>query len=413
MSDPLDLAWRLLLTTALAIFLGFGFEETYKREERAVPGGIRTFPLLALGGAALWLIEPHYAAPFVAGLLALALWLYGAMRTTGPSLMIPASSALAYILGPLALTQPYWVPVAIAVVSVLLLGGRERLHGLIQQLPRDEVFIAGEFLILVGVILPLLPNRQITALVPLTPYQVWLAVVAVCTLSYLSYLLQKYSPLRNAALLSAVLGGIYSSTATTIVLARQQRETDKARGELAAGIVAATAVMYVRIAIVLALFNLRFALDLSPALGGLFLAGAVIASVMWYLARRKEGDEALRVSPANPLQLQTAFVFALLFVVISGISAWTKAVFGSAGLLAVAGVVGFSDIDPFVINIAQGGVHGLSPATLGAAVLISASSNNLAKAAYAVGFGRVGAARRAAAVLVLLALAGFAVAFVL
>ena len=428
MSAPLlDLAWRLALGAALAIFLGLAFEETYKREERTVPGasrpdhiigvqstpgGIRTFPTLALGGAMLYLIESHFAAAFIAGLLALALWLFGTARGGGePTLMIPASSLIAYALGPIALTQPSWVAISVSVTAAMLLGARERLHGLIRFLPRDEVMTAAKFLILVGVILPLLPNRPLTALLPLTPYQVWLAVVAVCALSYMGYLIQKFAKFPNAALLPAILGGLYSSTATTIVLARRQRDAGGARSELAAGIVAATAIMYVRLGVVVALFNPRFALALAPALAGLFVVGAVIAGLEWRRAVRQGQGGGLDVSQTNPLQLQTAAVFAVLFVVISAVSAWAKAAFGSTGLYALAAVVGVTDIDPYVINIAQGGVAGLSLQTLAAAILIAASSNNVLKAAYTIGFGGWNIARRAAFLLLALAALGLGAAW--
>lgn len=132
--------------------------------------------------------------------------------------MIPTSNLVAYVLGPIAVTQSPWLVIGVSVTAVLLLGTREQLHGLIGVVPQDELLTAGKFLILVGIILPLVPNEPVTAATPLTPYHVWLAVVAVCTLSYLTYLLQKYARVRNATILPAVLGGIYSSTATTVLL---------------------------------------------------------------------------------------------------------------------------------------------------------------------------------------------------
>jgi uncharacterized membrane protein (DUF4010 family) len=156
--------------------------------------------------------------------------------------MIPASNLVAYVLGLVALTQPPWLVVAVSVTAVLLLGAREQLHGLIRVVPQDELLTAGKFLIL-----PLVPNQPLMAATPLTPYHIWLALVAVCTLSYISYLLQKYAPVRNATLIPAILGGIYSSTATTVALAKRQREAAAVRSDFAAGIVTATAMMYLRL----------------------------------------------------------------------------------------------------------------------------------------------------------------------
>ncbi|MDB5410178.1 MAG: hypothetical protein JWL84_5090 [Rhodospirillales bacterium] len=411
---PWQLAGRLAMVIGLAVFLGLAFEEVYKSEDRAAPGGIRTFPTLAVTGAMLYLIEPAHALAFVAGILALAVWLTAYLRPAAPDrappgMMIPACNLLAYVVGPVALTQPPWVAVALTVTAVLLLGAREWLHGLIYRVPRDELLTAGKFLILVGIILPLVPDQPVASATHLTPYHVWLAVVAICTLSYASYLLQRYVPARQAALLPAILGGAYSSTATTIVLAKRQREAGSARADISAGIVAATSMMYVRLGIVLALFNQRLALALAPALVALFATGAAMAAYEWRRAAEQPTDESLAIPAVNPLQITTAGVFAALFVVISLASSWMRGAFGESGLLVLAAVVGATDIDPFVLNIAQGSVD-MPTAVLVAAILIATSSNNVVKAACAIGFGGLAAARRPAAMLLVLAAAGVAAA---
>ncbi len=409
---PLELVGRLALAVGLAVFMGLAFEEVYKTEERSIPGGIRTFPMLAMCGATLYLIEPAHALAFIAGLLGLAAWLHAYLRTApatrvAPSFMFPASNLLAFVIGPIALIEPPWVAVALTVAAVLLLGARERLHRLIHIVPRDELITAGMFLILVGIILPLVPHRQVSSLTPLTPYGIWLAVVTVCTLSYLSYLLQRYARIKDAALLPAVLGGVYSSTATTVVLAKRLREAKQAPAEISAGIVAATAIMYVRIGLVVAVFNAHVALTLAPALVALCAIGAALAAFEWRRPRPRSAKTNLAVASKNPLQIPTALIFAVLIAVISIVSAWVRGAFGASGILVLSAVVGFTDIDPFVLNIAQGGIGGMSVASFCAAVLIAASSNNVAKAAYAIGFGGMAAARRPA--MILLALSGLGV----
>ncbi len=412
--SPYDLVARLALAIGLAVFLGLAFEEVYKSAQRSIPGGIRSFPMLTIAGAMLTLIEPTYLLAFVAGLFVMALWLYGYKRATPPaadttSMMIPASNLLAYVIGPVALMQPPWVTVAVTVTAVLLLSARERLHGLIQIVPREELLTAGKFLILVGIVLPLSPRQPITTLTPLTPYGTWLAVVAVCTLSYASYLLQRYLPARDVALLPALLGGAYSSTVTTVVLAKRLRDSGQPRPDISAGIVAATAVMYLRLGVVIAIFDAQFALRLAPALIALAAIGGGLATYEWRHVTKRRGA-GLSLAPRNPLQIQTAIVFAVLLVVISVITAWVCTTFGISGILTLSAVVGVTDIDPFVLNMAQGGVANISVAVLCATVLVAASSNNVAKATYVVGFGGASAARRPAALLVLLALLGVAVA---
>jgi len=413
--SPYELALRLGLAIGLALFLGLTFEEIYKSEGRSVPGGIRSFPMLAMAGAMLTLIEPAYAVAFIAGLPVLALWLYAFARSTprstqNASIMIPASNLLAYIIGPIALTQPHWVAVAVTVAAVLLLTARDRLHRLIGVVPREELLTAGKFLILIGIVLPLVPRQQVATLTPLTPYGVWLAVVAVCSLSYVSYLLQRYLPRRDVALLPAILGGTYSSTATTVVLSKRLHESGQPRPDISAGIVVATAVMYLRIGIVVAIFNSRLALLLAPGLISLAVIGGALAAYEWSRQTKRARGSHLALAPGNPLQIQAAVVFALLLVVVSIVTVWVRTTFGTTGILELSAVVGVTDVDPFVLNIAQGGITGVEPAVLCAAVLIAASSNNVAKAAYAAAFGGRTAAHRPAMLLLLLALLGGVVA---
>jgi uncharacterized membrane protein (DUF4010 family) len=415
---PIQLAEKLALLLAMALFLGLAFEEVYKRDAREVPGGVRTFPLVALAGALLYLVEPHHALAFCIGLMALAAWLFVFLWIdlpqpgTGRTLVIPATNLLAYTLGPVTLTQPLWVAIGATVVAVLLIGWREQMHGFARLVPQYEIVTAGKFLVLAGIILPLLPDFRLIAAAPLTPYRVWLAVVAISGLSYLTYLAQHYLPVKGAAakgglLLPALLGGAYSSTATTVVLAKRQREAAAPCTELSAGIVAATAIMYVRLAIVVALFSLPLAATLAPALAFLFAASGLLSWREWRRTERGTAPD-LAVPAANPLQLTTALVFAALFVAISLATVWVQKLFGETGIFALALLAGASDIDPFVLNLAQGGAPAMSLSAVAAAVLIAASANNLAKSGYAIGFGGPRQALRPAVMLSVLALLGFA-----
>ena len=178
--------------------------------------------------------------------------------------MVPLCNLVAYILGPVALTLEPWVAFGLAVAAVLLLEARERLHGLARTLPMAEVITLGQFLILTGIVLPLLPNTPVTKLSPITPFQVWLAVVVVSSLSYGSYLLQKLVSARRSLFVTSLLGGLYSSTALTVVLARRLKEDPQGQTQYQSGIVLATALMYLRLLIVVAIFNWDIARQLAP-----------------------------------------------------------------------------------------------------------------------------------------------------
>jgi uncharacterized membrane protein (DUF4010 family) len=220
---------------------------------------------------------------------------------------------------------------------------------------------------------------------------------------------QRYRPIKGGALLPALLGGAYSSTVTTVVLAKRLKETRTRHREVSAGIIAATAVMYLRLLAVIAFFSLPLAAVLLPGAGLLFAAGLAISWREW--SKIAPGDtEDLVIPASNPLQLTTALIFAILFFAISLVTAWVGSAFGQSGVFTLAALVGASDIDPFVLNLAQGGVPGIRPSAVAAAVLIAASANNIAKGAYAIGFGGLAAAQRPAILLGALALLGFAAA---
>jgi uncharacterized membrane protein (DUF4010 family) len=416
---PVSPVTGFALTLGLSFFFGLAFEDFHARSGDTRPGGIRTFPLLALTGGVLYLLDPARLLPLVAGLLLLGAWLLvyyidrlrtvDATGTPSAELVVPVCNILAYLLGPIALTQPPWLPVGVTVAAVLLLTGRERLHALARRLELSEIVTAGEFLILTGLVLPLLPDRPVTTLTDITPYKVWLALLAVCTISYASYLLRRYVA-PTGDLWVATLGGLYSSTATTVVLARRAAADRSAMPRARAGMVLATALMYPRILVVIAFFDRPLAATLAPAMLALMVAGLAIAAWQYRRAGPALGDGPADQGPRNPLELSAAAAFALLFVVISIASSWVKSRFGMTGIELLAAIVGFTDIDPFVLSVAQGVAAPLPVAGAAAAVLIATASNNLLKAGYAAAFAGLRASLPAAAALVLLAAGGLAAA---
>jgi uncharacterized membrane protein (DUF4010 family) len=414
----------IALLLGLSFFLGLAFEDFFARAPRRRPGGIRTFPMLALAGGVLYLLDPSRFIPFTGGLLILGAWLVvyyrayvGAADEQGEpnvGIVVPILNIHAYLLGAVALALPPWVAVTMTVVAVLLLTGREQLHALARRVEIKEIVTAGQFLVLTGIALPLLPNQPVTLLTPITPRQVWLALVVVCTFSYGSYLAHRYWAAAAGGLWMAALGGLYSSTATTVVLARQAKAQPALRQQAQAGITLATAIMYLRILAIVAVFNLALARALMLPMCALSAAGFIFCAVQyrWRIGAEKQSAQAMQLAASgNPLELGTAAMFALLFVAVSLATVLVKSQFGISGIYALAAIVGISDVDPFVLNLAQGGVAGVENVALAAAILIAASSNNILKAAYAAGFAGGRATAASAAALVALALAGCAAAY--
>jgi uncharacterized membrane protein (DUF4010 family) len=403
---------------ALALFFGFAFEEFYGGDQPKGPGGVRTFPLLALTGAALYLVEPHYALAFIAGLFVVGSWIFIYLRDTLAQadqrpdglLIVPACVIVAYVLGPVALTQPLWMPFALILGTVLLVGSRTVLHALVARVPESEVLTLGQFLVLVGVVLPLLYGAPRIPHTEITPFSVWLAVVAISALSYISYLLQRYVLPKSGILVAAALGGLYSSTATTVVLARTAHD-DGVTPEITGGIAAATAMMYLRMLVIVAFFDVDLAHRLLVPLVTLAIVAMIAALVF---VRRGAGEKTPPdVSPSNPLRLGTALVFAFLLIAISLISKWVQAHAGAHGVLALAAVVGVTDIDPFVLSLAQGGAQTVGLGIASVAIVIAASSNNLLKAGYTIAFSRRPQSSVPAGVLAALCALGLAAAWIM
>jgi uncharacterized membrane protein (DUF4010 family) len=413
------------LLLGLSLFLGLAFEDFFARGDLKRPGGIRTFPMLAFAGGVLYVLDPVHLVPFTGGLIILGIWLAifysrhvqekDEAGEPNVGLVVPALNVHAYLLGAIALALPPWVAVTFTVTAVLLLTGRDRLHALARRIEAREIVTAGQFLILTGIVLPLLPNTPVTTLTNITPRQAWLALVVIAGLSYASYLAQRYWAAAARGLWMEALGGLYSSTATTVVLAREAKTGAVTRQHAQAGITLATAIMYLRILAVVAFFNFGLARVLAPWLCCLSLASLVICALQYRLGRASAVDKAAPPSAArfaaNPLELGAAAIFAALFIAVSLVSNWAKTEFGTSGIYTLAAIVGVTDIDPFVLNLAQGGTTGLSESALAAAILIAASSNNVVKAFYAAFFA--GGRATAASAIILVALAAAGVVFAL
>ena len=408
------------LLLGLSFFLGLAFEDFFAQAATRRPGGIRTFPLLALAGGMLYLFDPVHLIPFTGGLLVLGAWLTvfyskhiresDEQGEPNVGIVVLLLNVHSFLLGAVTLALPNWVAVGTTVAAVLLLTGRERLHEIARRVEMKEIITAGQFLILTGLVLPLLPSEPVTTLTSITPRQAWLALLVVCTLSYASYLAQHYWAPAAGGLWMAALGGLYSSTATTVVLARQAGGDESLRGHAQAGITLATGIMYLRILAIVAVFNLALAGRLVVPLIGLSLAAMLICALQYWVLTPPSMAPTRKPVSQNPLELGAAATFAVLFVLTSLVSTWVKTEFGLAGIYSLAAVVGITDIDPFVLNLAQGGTSGIPSNAIVAAILVAASSNNLLKAAYAASFAGGRATKGSAVALIVLAIGGFAAA---
>ncbi len=398
----------------LVLFLSFliGLE----REERKTPGGaysfggVRTFPLIGLIGYSVALVAGPQVLPLaigfldVAGFLLISYW--HKISTAETAGVTTEMSGLAtFLVGALICYGHLWIATTLGVASLLLLDLKAALERLAARIAPNEIFTFGKFLFLSGVILPILPNQEFSQF-HINPFKTWLVVVAISSISYASYVLQKLTKGQGGIVLAALLGGAYSSTVTTVVMARRAKR--ELRPHLfAGGILIACGVMYLRIVILLALFNRQLMLLLYMP----FLAAAALAvggGWLWTRLADKNTQEVQRESePRNPLDLLTAFFFAGLFLVMLIATQLAVTYLGRAGVNTLAAIMGVSDVDPFIMGMTQAaGTPQTSLSLAAAAVAIAASSNNIVKGIYAYSLADRKTGVQALAMLVTLAALG-------
>jgi uncharacterized membrane protein (DUF4010 family) len=262
---------------------------------------------------------------------------------------------------------------------------KSKIKGFSKQIDRSEFITVAKFIIIAGIILPALPDKQIFTFLNFSPYKVWLAVVVISGISYLSYILRKFVFPDAGLLLTGVFGGLYSSTATTIILARKSKESDSNFREYAAAILIATAMMFLRVYILLLIFNPELGVAMFAWFVILFLISIGVAYFFFYGFRKTKSKETITsniLEDKNPLEFKVAVVFALLYVLFSFVTQFTLQNFGTNGLNILSFIVGVTDIDPFLLNLFQG-KYEVSKMLVGMATFQAILSNNILKMFYA------------------------------
>jgi uncharacterized membrane protein (DUF4010 family) len=399
----------LALVLFLSFLVGFEREEHKARVTHYVFGGVRTFPLLGFVGygfarlSAGNVLALGLGFAVVGGMMTVSYWhKVRADGTAGPQTEL--SGLLTYLVGALVHAGAYWIAVALGVLAVLLLELRQGLERLTTRVDRDEVAAFLKFLVLAIVILPVLPDRALSRF-EINPYRTWLVIVTVSGLSYASYALQKWLKGRGGLVLTALLGGAYSSTATTVVLARQAKDAAAPR-EYAGSMLAASGVMSLRMTLLVLLFDEPLARTLAPWFGGLFLLAIGVGIPLALAPGAVRRDSPAGRAGSNPLELRPAFLFGAAFLLVLVLTRLAVEHVGRGGLYGLAALTGLTDVDPFVLGLAQPGAHVEPVGVAAAAIVIAAAANNVAKGVYAYAFADSATGRLGLVLLGLLAAVG-------
>ena len=394
--DTFELIQRLAV--ALAIGLVIGIERGWKQREEPEgdrAAGLRTHALSGLLGG-IWGALARAAGDwgplalgfaFAAFVAVITLFRYREMehdKTFGATTVIAAM--MAFALGALAVMGDITAAAAAGVATALLLALKAALHGWLKRLTWEELR-AGLILAAMTVIfLPLLPDRELARWFPVNPREVWLLTILIAALSFAGYAAIRFAGAGLGVMLSSLAGGLVSSTAVTLNMARLARQ-HRAREKLfAAAIMLASAVMMLRVLVVVGVINIELVAILALPLVLAALAQAAIAGAFGNWAR----DDAPAEEPLtlkNPFDLGVVLEFgallALIMALTKGLAAWA----GSKGAFALAAVSGLVDVDAISLSLARLAPNGLDAQSAAFAILIAVAANSLSKVALATTAG--------------------------
>lgn len=382
----------------------------HKEDPKTTIGSARTYTMLGILGFLFFIIDPSrilYLAGFIGFSILFALFYHHQLQQNRTSILLYLVGLIVYSFGPLIVHYPLWFVSLLFVMTIFILNSKTKLQYLTQHINTTEFETLGKMVLLSAVILPLLSRKPLEGFVAVSPFDVWLAVVVISGISYGGYILSHYFFKHKGYLLTGIIGGIYSSTAATVVLARKIRELGKLP-VLTAALIGASSMMYLRLIAVAAFFNFAVAKSLAAPFIGFFIAAFLIA--LFYAKDPVSVHSEVEMSSENPLELGTAFLFGGLFIAMMALTQYVTGQYGTSGLQMLSFVIGFTDIDPFVLSILKGNGN-IAEHEIVMAIMIAAGSNNLLKAVYTLWFGTLKGGMHAAMWLALLGCATIGYAF--
>lgn len=390
----------LLLLVALALGMLIGLQRGWHERDTPAGGriaGIRTFGLLAMSGALAGVLTtplgPGIAIAMglaVTLLLGLAHWLdsnndhdYGI--TTVVAGIVTYLTGLLTILGDLSLA------VAVAVITTIVLHFKQTLHQAMGHLSDSEMRGILQLALISAVLLPVLPDQSYGPWNALNPYEIWLMVVLIAGISLAGYFAMRLTGPNKGVMITSVLGGLASSTALTLSLARMNARVPMPR-LLACGILLASAIMYPRILLEVAVINPALLPTLFPPMLAMTLGCVLGALFLW---RKRESSTKINTEKlaTHPFQLMPALKFGALLAVILLIAHGIQEYMGEQGLWLVSIVAGLTDVDAITLTLARMAQDSIGTDTAVTGITLAAITNTLVKGGLALFAGHTSLCR--------------------
>ena len=386
--------WRFAAALLIGALIGLEREFVQQRSGDQEFGGIRTFALMSLMGAvAAFLTDRFGILIFIAAYLGLILMLWvgnlgPALRGEEEGITTEVAALMVPLLGAMVVWDEPAIAAALGVVTALILALKPGLHNLARRMSAADLRATLEFAIISAVILPLLPNRGFGPFGVLNPAQIWLLVVLVSGIGFVGYILMKVLGAEEGIGLTGLLGGLVSSTATTISFAGCSKTSAGLSSAFAQGILLASAVMFPRMLIEVAVVNASLLSSVSIPLGAMLVTAGVIVFVLWRRRSDDEQGDKTTVNLGNPLRWQTAVTFALVFAVVLVAVRAANEYLGSAGVYVTSILAGLTDVDSITLSVADLSLIGeLDARVASIAIALAALVNTTVKGVMVMSLG--------------------------
>lgn len=386
----IDLATLGGFATALLIGAMIGIEREKRAAAEADPGigGLRTFILVAmLGALGGWFAVLYQQPAFVAGtlgivtVLVLTGYVLGARdRPDALGLTTEVAAIVVSLLAAMVMLGQRELAVALAVVTAAVLAYKQPLHGMVDQLGWDDVFAGLRLLLATFVVLPLLPDRPLDPWGAINPRSLWMLVLLISGLSLVGYVATRWLGAHRGMAVTALAGGLVSSTAVTLAFARRSREEREPWVEraLVGGILLAWGVMFARVVIEVAVVNIAL---VGRVLVPFMAMGAVASAVAWWALHSPHATPTTRdaaVELRNPFSLTEAAKFAAFFALVLVVVKGVQLHFPGEGFYLVAVLAGLTDVDAITLSMAEYAKTG-DPALAVEAITLAALANTVVK----------------------------------
>jgi len=343
----------------LGIALGLGLLVGLQREYVAAAhlAGLRTFPLIAILGTVSGILAKTFGGWVIAaGFLSLAtLIVVGnlvALKNEAQAAGLTSEVAILLIYGVgvyLTVGSPE-VAIAIGGLTAVLLQFKGQLKGLIAKLGDNDLVAIMQFVLIALVILPVLPNQTYGPYLVFNPYKMWFLVVLIVGFNLGGYILYKFFGEKAGVALGGILGGMISSTATTVSYAKQAANAKELNKSAAFVIVIASTIVFIRVLVEISLVSPAFLVIASKPILVMLTTFFILSAIMWFT-----GDKPFGKMPEqnNPAQIKSALFFSILYAVVLLAIAVGKDLFGNKGLYVIAAISGLTDVDAITLSTAQ------------------------------------------------------------